>query len=80
VAEERLAETRITAPFDGTVLKLLKLEGESVSTFVPDTVLLFGDLSRLLIRAEIGERFVKELRVGKTAVAYGRNLLGKTYP
>jgi len=80
VADERLQETRITAPFDGTVLKLLKREGEAVSTFVPETVLLFGDLSRLRIRAEIDERFVKELHVGQPAEAYGRNLLGKTYP
>lgn len=80
LAEERLRETRIMAPFDGTVLKLLKREGEAVSTFVPETVLLFGNLSRLRIRAEIDERFVKELHVGQTAEAYGRNLLGKTYP
>jgi HlyD family secretion protein len=79
LAEERLRETRILAPGDGTVLKLLKREGEGVSTFVPETVLLFGDLSRLHVRAEIDERFVKELRVGLTAEVYGRNLLGKTY-
>jgi hypothetical protein len=41
---------------------------------------LFGDLSRLRVRAEIDERFVKDLCVGQTAEAYGRNLLGKTYP
>jgi ABC exporter DevB family membrane fusion protein len=80
LAEERLEETRLLAPFDGTVLKLLKREGEAVSTFAPETVLLFGDLSRLRVRAEIDERFVRELRVGQTAEAYGRNLLGKTYP
>jgi HlyD family secretion protein len=80
LAEERLQETRITAPFDGTVLKLLKREGEAVSSFTPETVVLFGDLSRLRIRAEIDERFVKELHVGQSAEAYGRNLLGKTYP
>jgi HlyD family secretion protein len=80
LAEERLRETRIMAPFDGTVLKLLKREGEAASTFAPETVLLFGDLSRLRIRAEIDERFVKELRIGQLAEAYGRNLLGKSYP
>jgi multidrug resistance efflux pump len=80
LAEERLEQTRITAPFDGTVLKLLKREGEAASTFVPEPVLLFGDLSRLRVRAEIDERFVKELRVGQPAEAYGRNLLGKSYP
>lgn len=80
LAEERLRETRIAAPCDGTVLRLLKREGEGVSSFVPEAVLLFGDLSQLRVRAEIDERFVKELRVGLTAEVYGRNLLGKTYP
>ena len=30
--------------------------------------------------AEIDERFVKELSLGQTAEAYGRNLLSRTYP
>lgn len=80
LAEERFEETRIKAPCDGTVLKRLKRGGGAVSTFVPETVLLFGDLSRLRVRAEIDERFVKELCVGQKAQVYGRNLLGKTYP
>jgi HlyD family secretion protein len=79
LAEERLHETRITAPCDGTILKLLKHEGEGVSTFTPEAVLLFGDLSRLRVRAEIDERFVKNLQVGQTAEVYGRNLLGNAY-
>ncbi len=80
VAEERLQETRLLAPFDGTVLKLLKRDGEGISSLLPEPVLLFGDLSRLRVRAEIDERFVKELHVGQRAEVYGRNLLGKTYP
>jgi len=80
VAEERLQETRVRAPFDGTVLKVLKREGEGVSTFVPEAVLLFGDLSRLRVRVEIDERFVQQLEVGQEAVVVGRNLAGKTYP
>jgi ABC exporter DevB family membrane fusion protein len=80
LAEERLGETRITAPCDGAVLKVIKQAGEGVSAFVPETVLLFGDLSRLRVRAEIDERFVQNVQVGQSAEAYGRNLLGKSYP
>ncbi len=69
----------MTAPCDGTVLKILKREGEGISTFVPEAVLLFGDLSRLRVRAEIDERFVNGLCIGQPAEIYGRNLLGKTY-
>ena len=48
--------------------------------FEPEAVILFGDISRLRVRAEIDERFVKDLRFGQRAEAYGRNLLSKTYP
>jgi multidrug resistance efflux pump len=79
VAEQQLRDLRVLAPCDGTVLKLLKRPGEGVSNNEPDPVVVFGDLSRLRVRAEIDERFVQELRVGQAAEVYGRNLLGKTY-
>jgi multidrug resistance efflux pump len=78
-AEERLRETQLRAPFDGTVLKLLKREGEAVSNVMPEPVLLFGDLSRLRVRAEIDERFVRQLAVGQEAEVFGRNLGGTSY-
>lgn len=80
LAEERLRETKLTAPFNGTVLKLLKREGEGVRAFEPEPVVLFGDLSRLRVRAEIDERFVQRLAAGQTAMVYGRNLTGQTHP
>ncbi len=80
VAEQQLRDLRVLAPCDGTVLRLLKRPGEGVSNTDPQPVVLFGDLSRLRVRAEVDERFVKELRVGQGAEVYGRNLLGKTYP
>jgi ABC exporter DevB family membrane fusion protein len=80
VAEQQLLDLRVLAPCDGTVLRLLKRPGEGVPYTEPQPVLLFGDLSRLRVRAEIDERFVKDLRVGQGAEAYGRNLLGKASP
>jgi multidrug resistance efflux pump len=80
VAEQQLRDLRVLAPFDGTVLKLLKRPGEGVRMIELEPVVLFGDLSRLRVRAEVDERFVNDLRVGQTAEVYGRNLLGKTYP
>jgi hypothetical protein len=62
------------------VLKLLKRPGEGVRMIELEPVALFGDLSRLRVRAEIDERFVKDLRVGQRAEVYGRNLLGQSYP
>jgi HlyD family secretion protein len=40
---------------------------------------LFGDLSRLHVRADIDERFVQLLRAGQSAEIFGRNLAGKRY-
>jgi multidrug resistance efflux pump len=80
LVEERLRETKLLAPFDGTVLKLVKREGEGVRVFEPEPVVLFGALANLRVRAEIDERFVKNLRVDQRAEVYGRNMLGKTYP
>jgi len=79
LAEERLRETILLAPFDGVILKVLKREGEGVRMFEPEPVVLFGDLSKLKVRAEIDERFVIHLAVGQTAIIYGRNMGGKEY-
>jgi multidrug resistance efflux pump len=80
LAEQQLRDLRVLAPFDGTVLKILKRPGEGVRMIELEPVVLFGDLSRLRVRAEIDERFVKQLHVGQTAEVYGRNLIGKTHP
>jgi HlyD family secretion protein len=79
LAEEKQRETVLLAPFDGTVLKLLKREGEGVRSFEPETVVLFGDMSQVRVRAEMDERFVRHLQVGQAVTVYGRNLAGKTY-
>jgi HlyD family secretion protein len=79
LAEERLRETRLLAPFDGTILKLLKREGEGGRAFEPEPVVLFGDTTTLRIRAEVDERFVQHLAVGQPAVIHGRNLGDKSY-
>ncbi len=44
-----------------------------------EPVLLFGDTSKMRVRAEIDERFVQQLAVGQAALVHGRNLPGKTY-
>jgi multidrug efflux pump subunit AcrA (membrane-fusion protein) len=79
LAEERLRETKLLAPLDGTVLKILKREGEGVGLLNPEPVILFGDTSRMRVRAEIDERYVRHLAVGQSALIHGRNLFGQTY-
>jgi multidrug efflux pump subunit AcrA (membrane-fusion protein) len=79
LAEEQLRETKLLSPFDGTVLKVLKREGEAVTVLSPDPVILFGDTSRMRVRAEIDERLVRHLAPGQAARVYGRNLQGETH-
>ena len=80
LADQHLRDLCVLAPFDGTVLKLLKRPGEGVRMIELEPVAIFGDLSRLRVRAEIDERFVKDLHVGHTADVFGRNLFGKSFP
>jgi multidrug resistance efflux pump len=71
---ERLEKTRLLAPCQGTVLEVLKHEGEHVTKESQNPVILFGDLSRLRVRGEIDERNAHAIRVGQQVKVYGRNL------
>ncbi|MCI0457589.1 MAG: efflux RND transporter periplasmic adaptor subunit [Gemmataceae bacterium] len=73
-ARQRLLDTVLTAPGDGTVLEILKREGEGVRTGDAEPVVVFADLARLRVRAEIDERHVNRLRPGQRARVGGRGL------
>lgn len=73
-ARRRLDETMLKAPFDGSVLEILKREGEAAHAAKGDAVLVFADNSRLRIRAEIDERYVHRLAAGQIACISGRGL------
>ncbi len=70
--KQRLANTMLVAPFDGTVLEIIKREGEGARNLEP--VVVFGDESQLRVRAEIDERYVHCLQVGQTATVHGAGL------
>jgi len=80
-ALQRLAETFLTAPIDGTVLETLLRVGESTITMgSPEPVLLLGDLTKLRVRAEVDENYALSLREGQKAVIFGRGLGDKQIP
>src|SRR5699024_3004860 len=68
------SDTLLVAPVSGTVLEILKREGESVRAFDPTPVLVFADLSKIWIRCEIDERYVNNVRVGQRASLFGRGM------
>jgi multidrug resistance efflux pump len=71
-AKARFNDTVLRAPIDGTVLEILKRDGEAVRIYDPTPVLVFGDCSKLRVRAEFDERFVNDITVGQTATLFGR--------
>jgi multidrug resistance efflux pump len=81
LAQAALAKTRITAPFSGTVLKLLKARGEMASPSPEDAILIFGDPSHLRVRAELSELDIGRVKVGDKVTVVsdamnGRKLTG----
>jgi HlyD family secretion protein len=74
LARERLEETLLTAPCNGTVLEVLKREGEGQRLIDAEPAVVFADVDRLRVRAEIDERYARKIRVGQRAVAFGRGL------
>lgn len=80
-AKQRLAETLLTAPIDGTVLEFILRVGESTyAAGSPEPVLLLGDLSQLRVRAEIDENYALMLKQGQKALLFGRGLGDKEIP
>ena len=65
-------DTILAATCDGTVCEILKHEGEACRMIDPEPALVFGDLTRLRVRAEIDEHYVAKIRSGQSAVIYRR--------
>jgi multidrug resistance efflux pump len=79
-ARERLRDTILTAPIRGTVLEIMKREGEAVRAFDSQPMIVFADLTQMRVRAEVDERYVDLIHVGQRATVYGRSLGDRRYP
>jgi HlyD family secretion protein len=67
-AELGVEKTRVRAPSDGTILNIVAKEGELAVPSPENTLLVFGDLSTLKVRAEVEERDSPKIRVGQLVV------------
>ena len=67
-AELGVEKTRIRAPSDGSVLNVIAKEGEIAVPSPDNTLLMFGDLSALKVRAEVEERDAAKIHVGQRVV------------
>ena len=57
----------VTSPADGEVLQILRREGEYSGASAGVPLIVIADLSRLIVRAEIGERDAARVRAGQRA-------------
>ncbi len=68
LAEEAFEKTRIRAPFDGNVLNVFSRVGETAAPGPASPVAVFGDLSKMRVRAEVEERDVAKVQIGQKVV------------
>ena len=70
IVKEKMSKCLVTAPINGSVLRVFMKPGESFSTLAPQPLFSMADLSVRRVRAEIDERDVRKVRVGqKVAVS-----------
>jgi len=64
--EEAIANAKLTAPFDGTIVSVLKKAGDTVQAY--DPIAAIADLSELVVAAEFSRDSLKNIAVGMEAI------------
>lgn len=76
LAQDKLDKCIVRAPIDGTVLRVLLREGESVGLVSPRPLFTMADVSGRRVRAEVDEDDIAKVHVGQkllvSADAFGR--------
>lgn len=67
-AQADLKDTRVLAPFDGTVLQKLVQEGQVVAAGTP--LITFVDMSKLYVKVYLPEKEIAKVRLGNSARVY----------
>lgn len=57
----------VRSPIDGTVLQIMRREGEYSGATQGETLMMVGDTSRMLVRAEVMEQDAAAVRIGQRA-------------
>ena len=77
VASALAAQCTLKSPITGTVLQILRREGEFSGASQGTPLIIVGDVSRLLARAELGERDAANVRIGQKATVWVDGKPGK---
>lgn len=67
LAEARFDRTMLRSPIRGTVLRIVRREGESAERESTMPAIVLGDTEQLRVRAEVDERFVRSVHEGASA-------------
>ena len=67
LAQLLLDRTRIRAPIDGTVLGVMGKIGETVSPSPEQPLVIVGDPTVVVVKAEVGERDISKIKIGQRA-------------
>ena len=78
MVQERIGKCSISAPSDGTILRVYARPGESFSTVTPRPLFSLADTSTRHIKAEVDESDVDKVFVGQKVVIHADALEGKT--
>lgn len=79
LAYQALERTRVRAPANGTVLRVDAKAGELAAPSLPTPLVTFGDLTQMVVRAEVEERDVSKVRIGQRVVVHSDAFPGKEF-
>ena len=65
IVQDKVSKCVVTAPINGTILRVLMKTGESFSTLTPHPLFSMADLSTRRVRAEVDERDVAKIQIGQ---------------
>ena len=80
LARAELEKTRLVAPCDGRILRVLAEPGELAGPIAREPVLLFADLAKCRVRAFVEELDVTQVCVGQAAEVTTDSLAGASFP
>jgi HlyD family secretion protein len=79
LAEEKLSKCVVTAPINGTVLRVLLRPAESFALASPRPILTIADISGRRVRAEVDERDVNKVHMGQKIVVSSEAFGGRRF-
>ncbi|MGI9524766.1 MAG: HlyD family secretion protein [Hyphomicrobiaceae bacterium] len=80
LAENAYERTRVRAPIDGAVLLIEAKKGELLLSSASEPAAIVGDMSTLIVTAEVEERDIDEIRVGQHTIVRSNAFQAQDFP